>query len=111
MGTPSLLLTLLKDEVGRSSDSKINENIRTVVDALEAKDSNQQRSLAKDIAQKALYDALYAIIEKEGRYSNANMAIGMALECAIKGASPTDLATQTLRATLRDAIRAALTPK
>jgi hypothetical protein len=119
--TPSLLLTLLTTDsvyerpitatmVAPSLDatiaSEIQNNIKTVVDAV--KPHPVKRDLIKDAAQKQLYHVLYEIIEKEyeepehepeteeykakaekDRAFNRtlNGAIGMALESAIQGAS------------------------
>src|SRR5438105_3955061 len=116
-GTPSLLLALLKSEVSKYTSTPLEENIAEVVNAIEQK----KPSLAKDVAQRKLYEALYSIIEKD--YENLesatprdpqnsilNSAIGMALENAISGDLASSTIIQALRDKLRGEIIAALDP-
>jgi hypothetical protein len=107
MGTPSLLLALLKSDVSAHPSNPLEENIFEVVDAIEHK----KPSLAKDVAQAKLYEALYSIIEDDEPYSALNSAIGKALENAISTSQPNDYMIQALREKLREAVIAALTPQ
>ena len=108
MGTPSLLLTLLKDEVQPNPATQLDKNIKEVVDSLH----NNSLSLAKNVAQQKLYEALYSIIREEySQDSIYNKAIGKALESAIQGAQQGDTIMQALRDKLRTEIFEALTPK
>ena len=108
MGTPSLLLTLLKDEVKQDPSTNLDKNIAEVVDSIK----QNQPSLAKNVAQQKLYEALYSIIEEEDAQDSIfNKAIGLALEIAIQGADHGDTIMQALRDRLRTEIFEALTPK
>jgi hypothetical protein len=108
MGTPSLLLALLKDDVQPNPSTQLDKNIKEVVDSIE----NNALSLAKNVAQQKLYEALYSIIKEEySQDSIYNKAIGKALENAIQGAEQGDTIIQALRDKLRTEIFQALTPK
>ncbi len=75
LGTPSLLLTLLKDVqvapsqyfnsfgIDPSIAPTVQRNIDDVVGALDPRPF--RRNLIKDVAQEELYDVLYEVIEKE----------------------------------------------
>ncbi len=108
MGTPSLLLTLLKDERQEHPSTQLGNNIKEVVDSIE----KNNPSLAKNVAQQKLYEALYSIIKEEyAQDSIFNKAIGSALESAIREAEQSDTIMQALREKLRTEIFEALTPK
>jgi flagellar capping protein FliD len=107
MGTPSLLVALLKDDVSKYPSTPLQQHIAEVVDAVEKK----QPSLIKDIAQQKLYDALYSLIKDDPQYSIFNKAIGKALENALNGTLASDFTIQALRQKLREEIIAALTPQ
>jgi hypothetical protein len=119
---------LLKDDVVKSPKTPLEKNISEVVHSLE----RMAPSLIKNVAQRALYDFLYHIIEKEyeepeyepeTRKGEAkakaerdlnrklNSAIGRALENAISGELKALETVQTLRKELREKIIEALTPK
>src|SRR6266571_1434175 len=87
MGTPSLLLTLLKDERQEHPSTQLGNNVKEVVDSIE----KNNPSLAKNVAQQKLYEALYSIIKEEyAQDSIFNKAIGSALESAIREAEQSD---------------------
>jgi len=140
-GTPSLLLTLLKELTSDTSKvtpkyistydpnaAVVQKNVDDIVQAIE----DPQPNLLKDVAQRKLYELLYEIIEKEygepehepetpeGRAKAQverdlnralNSAIGRALENAISGELRELSTVETLREELRKRIIEALTPK
>src|SRR5215471_7885089 len=140
-GTPSLLLELLEDVKSKPNefpgdlqgDPDALINVEAVVGAIPPR----ERSLAKDVAQQRLYDALYSIIKTEydaledpeeaakkdpkeaQKNKELNRAIGLALEIAIRRASGKrprrhpnrDALMRELRDALRKKVVTALTPK
>ena len=114
IGTQSLLLALLEPEALKYPPTTPREgNISEVVDAIK----NKKASLAKDVAQRKLYEVLYSIIEKDydsmksatdkdKENEELNFAIGLALESAIKGGR---LARNPRIVKLRDKLRGEIT--